>query len=129
MPRRNILLFPDPILAENIRKLIDKKGISYERFASCCQKSRKAVINWCNEYSSPSAWDLKQICLNYRVSADEMLGLKNKTGLEVGDTIKCSDKEEMVELMNGLAEDDIETDFLYEKDGQKGLWLIVTKIG
>lgn len=49
--------------------------------------------------------------------------------LEVGDTIKCSTKEELVEWMTTLAKDDIETDFLYEKDGEKGYWLVVEKVG
>lgn len=47
--------------------------------------------------------------------------------LKKGDTIKCHDKDEMVKIMMALAREDIETDFLYEKDGQRGLWLIVTK--
>ena len=47
--------------------------------------------------------------------------------LNVGDTIKCSDKVEAVDIMTALAQDNIETDFLYEKDGERGIWLIVTK--
>lgn len=47
--------------------------------------------------------------------------------MKKGDTIKCNDKEELIELMEDLAHEGIETDFLYEKDGEKGLWLIVTK--
>lgn len=49
--------------------------------------------------------------------------------LKAGDTIKCADKEDMVNTMMNLAKEDIETDFLYEKDGEKGLWLEVIKIG
>ena len=48
--------------------------------------------------------------------------------LKVGDTIKCHDKDEAVNLMIELAKEDIDTDFLYEKDGQSGLWLKVEKI-
>ena len=48
--------------------------------------------------------------------------------LKAGDTIKCRDKCEMVNAMVKLAKKDIETDFLYEKDGKKGLWLEVKKI-
>lgn len=51
-----------------------------------------------------------------------------KPSLNVGDTIKCRDKEDAVDVMVALAQDSIETDFLYEKDGQKGFWLEVTKI-
>lgn len=76
MGRRNIANFPDPILARNIRRLLAERNITQQQFANCCEKERKAVSSWVNEYSSPSAWDLKQICLNYGVSADEMLGLK-----------------------------------------------------
>lgn len=45
--------------------------------------------------------------------------------LEVGDTIQCRDKEEMVKYMMALAQEGIDSDFLYEKDGKKGLWLVV----
>ncbi len=48
--------------------------------------------------------------------------------MQVGDTIKCHDKEEAVELMHDLLEEGIEVDFAYNINDQKGLWLIVTKI-
>ena len=48
--------------------------------------------------------------------------------LNVGDTIKCSDKAEAIMIMMALEDDGLETDFLYEKDGQKGLWIEVTGI-
>ena len=48
--------------------------------------------------------------------------------LNKGDTIKCSDKDELVKLSVALAKENIDTDFLYEQDGEKGLWLIVTKV-
>lgn len=47
--------------------------------------------------------------------------------MNVGDTIKCRDKDDMVDTMVELAKEGIETDFLYEKDGVKGLWLEVVK--
>lgn len=43
--------------------------------------------------------------------------------LKAGDTIKCNTPHEMAELMTTLAKEDIETDFLYEKDGKRGYWL------
>lgn len=43
--------------------------------------------------------------------------------LKSGDTIKCSDAEDMIKTMNELEQQDIQTDFLYEKDGEKGYWL------
>ena len=48
--------------------------------------------------------------------------------LKPGDTIKCANKEDCINTMTELAKCDIETDFLYEKDGEKGLWLVVMKI-
>lgn len=47
--------------------------------------------------------------------------------LKVGDTIQCHDKDEMVDIFLALQKEDIDSDFLYEKDGEKGLWLIITK--
>lgn len=43
--------------------------------------------------------------------------------LNIGDTIKCASADEMIELSTALAKEDIKTDFMYEKDGVKGLWL------
>ena len=48
--------------------------------------------------------------------------------MKIGDTIKCSDANEAVELMTELQNEGIETDFLYKKDGQKGIWLKVERI-
>lgn len=48
--------------------------------------------------------------------------------LKGGDTIKCHNKQEMVNLMVELDKENIETDFLYEKDGQDGLWLEIIKV-
>lgn len=49
--------------------------------------------------------------------------------LRVGDTIKCHDAEEMVNLMTELEKENITTDFMYEKEGEKGLWVVVERIG
>ncbi len=48
--------------------------------------------------------------------------------LKIGDTIKCSDVQDMVNHMELLATMGIETDFLYEKDSEKGYWLVITNI-
>ena len=50
-----------------------------------------------------------------------------ETRLRKGDTIKCADAEDCVRTMNELAVCGIETDFLYEKDGESGSWLEITK--
>lgn len=47
--------------------------------------------------------------------------------MKTGDTIKCRNAEDMINTMYDLAKQGIETDFMYEKDGVKGLWLVVTK--
>lgn len=49
--------------------------------------------------------------------------------LKVNDTIRCKDPSDLVETMYQLAKENIETDFSYEQNGEKGYWLIVTKIG
>lgn len=48
--------------------------------------------------------------------------------LKVVDTIKCANKEDLLNTHNHLAENGIQTDFMYEKGGVKGLWLEVIKI-
>lgn len=47
--------------------------------------------------------------------------------MKTGDTIKCHDEEECIEIMGELEKEGYGVDFLYEKDGQKGLWLEITK--
>lgn len=51
------------------------------------------------------------------------------TNLKVGDTIKCHNADEMVDVMTALAQEDIQTDFIYHKDGEDGFWLVVEKVG
>ena len=48
--------------------------------------------------------------------------------LKVGDTIKCANKEDLLNTHNELALNGVFTDFLYEKDGKQGLWLEVIKV-
>ena len=48
--------------------------------------------------------------------------------MNVGDMIRCHDEREMISIMESLAKEGITTDFVYEKDGEKGLWLEITKV-
>lgn len=48
--------------------------------------------------------------------------------LSVGDTIKCANKDDLLQTHNELAKNNIMTDFMYEKDGAKGLWLEIISI-
>lgn len=47
--------------------------------------------------------------------------------IKTGDTIKCSDADDMVETMTELFRKGINTDFMYELNGEKGFFLVVTK--
>ena len=49
--------------------------------------------------------------------------------LQIGDTIQCHDADDMIRTMTKLAKENITTNFMYEKDGVKGLWLLVERIG
>ena len=48
--------------------------------------------------------------------------------LRIGDTIKCHDQDEIIRLMTELEYEGVTTDFLYEKDGERGLWLEVKEV-
>lgn len=48
--------------------------------------------------------------------------------LKIGDTIQCVDADEMIDTHTRLAVQGIDTDFVYEKEGEKGYWLEVLKI-
>ena len=43
------------------------------------------------------------------------------------DTIKCADKEDALKVIDALRKDNIDWDFLYEKDGVKGIWIEIVK--
>ena len=45
--------------------------------------------------------------------------------LKKGNTIKCHDKDDMFNTFMELQKEGVDTDFLYEKDGEEGLWLVV----
>lgn len=49
--------------------------------------------------------------------------------MKVGDTIKCANADDMINTMQELFKCGIDTDFMYEKNGEKGLWLEVIKVG
>ena len=48
--------------------------------------------------------------------------------LKVGDYIECHDKEEMLKGSIELGKAGIQTDFVYEMNGEGGLWLVVTEV-
>lgn len=50
-------------------------------------------------------------------------------GYKVNDKIKCNGIADLIDTMYKLAKENVETDFSYEQNGEKGYWLIVTKIG
>lgn len=52
---------------------------------------------------------------------------KNPPELKVGDTIKCRDADDAIRTSKELLEAGIYTDFLYYKDGKRGLWLEAVK--
>lgn len=45
-----------------------------------------------------------------------------------GDTIKCSSSDEAADLMDELLREGYDADFLYEKDGEKGLWIEILEV-
>lgn len=48
--------------------------------------------------------------------------------LKPGDTIKCANADGCINTMMALTKEGVETDFLYMKDGEKGLWLKVIEV-
>lgn len=48
--------------------------------------------------------------------------------LQIGDTIKCRDSEDMVDTDQELVRGGYETEFLYEMNGNKGYWIVITGI-
>jgi len=48
--------------------------------------------------------------------------------IAVGDWLECKNKYDMVETMMRLADEDIEAEYRYKKDGKFGYWLEVIAI-
>ena len=66
---------------------------------------------------------------NYECDGQIELTEYLESQLKVGDTIKCHDADDMIHIMQELAKENITTNFMYEKDGVKGFWLVVERIG
>lgn len=43
--------------------------------------------------------------------------------LSKGDLIKCHDAEDAANVADALQQDGYDWDFVYERDGQKGIWI------
>jgi hypothetical protein len=48
--------------------------------------------------------------------------------LNKGDTIKCKDPDELINLMHQLEAEGYKTDFVFEKDGERGFWLEIEEV-
>lgn len=48
--------------------------------------------------------------------------------LQVGDWIKCKDRDDMITTMHDLIMEGIETEFHNERHGERGLWLEVINV-
>lgn len=46
-------------------------------------------------------------------------------GLKPGETIKCRNYQHMKKVHDELAVLGIRSDYLYEKDGKEGMWIII----
>ena len=45
--------------------------------------------------------------------------------LRAGDTIKCHNYEEQHKVLEDLKKKGIKSDYLYEKDGKAGMWILI----
>jgi hypothetical protein len=52
----------------------------------------------------------------------------NLTGYKAGDTIRCHTSEEMHNKVEYLKKLGIRADYLYEKDGVEGKWVIIEPV-
>lgn len=48
--------------------------------------------------------------------------------IQKGDFIRCHDKDDMVKVFTEMSKLGYELEFVYEKDGEKGLWLEVQEV-
>ena len=48
--------------------------------------------------------------------------------IEVGDWIRCKDRDDMINTMHDLIMEGVEVDFRYDRHGEKGLWLEVISV-
>lgn len=80
-----------------------------------------------NDYDIESSGNMKIDRQIKRIYEEDLKTVPEKQ-FKVGDTIKCVDLHECVDMMMSLSMKGIQTDFVYEKNGIKGLWLEVTEV-
>ena len=73
-------IYPDPVFVRNLKKLFAEKNVNHYQVASLLGKERKSVLSWVNCVTAPTVTELKKLCIEYRISADELLGIKNISG-------------------------------------------------
>ena len=56
------------------------------------------------------------------------ISLTDESAFQVGDFIRCKDRDDMLNTMHDLIFEGINTEFIYEHNGQSGLWLEVISI-
>lgn len=74
--RQNKNHVPDKVIANNIKRICAEQNISQSDLGAICGKSFRSAHHWIHGASTPSAEDIKKICVALHLSADELLGIK-----------------------------------------------------
>lgn len=65
-------------IKDKIKELRKEKGLTQKQLAELMNKSVTGFASWEQGLSEPSVNDLRQLCKIFGVSADYLLGLKEK---------------------------------------------------
>ena len=89
----------------------------------------------CRRISCDDCWkrEMETVCVDGTTEAVNVENLCNgvitsKNTAQIGDTIKCHDREELVRVTAELLKQGIYTDFILEKNGLEGFWLVVERV-
>lgn len=63
---------------EKLKELRNEKGLSQKEFAAILQTTDDSVFSWEKGRSQPSIETIRTICAYFNVSADYLLGIKDK---------------------------------------------------
>lgn len=92
-----------------------KEGISYGHHMEIIQRKNVAVIQ-CDGVERKTARERTQEERERRIEMGK---------LKAGDTVKCFSYEDMHHVLESLKKQGYKADYLYEKDGKSGMWIII----
>lgn len=108
-------------------KQITKGPDALDRLAARAKEQKKSYGHYIAELQSRSVTVAQCDGVERQRAGDKALerSFMSWERLRAGDTIKCQSYKQMHDVLEELKKKGIHSDYLYEKDGKAGMWIIV----